>query len=97
MDNFTKYPLTYVLLTFVVIAAAYLAFVYESPVTVVHKQHYNVEQSTRLKELSSKESLSTEEFKELQKESYEHWKKLSTHNTLSFEEWKNRSSKARKL
>jgi hypothetical protein len=85
------------LLTFVVIAATYLFFVYESPVTVIHEQSYEVERSPRFNELLNKESLSMEEFKELQKESYEHWKKLSTQNTMSFEEWKKRSRKARKL
>ncbi len=83
-----KQPIIYVVLTFVLTGIAYFVFVYQSPITVTHTQHIEVEPSTRFTELLGKKELTPEEFEELKMESYNHWVKSSPGNPINFEQWK---------
>ncbi len=93
MTTSLKQSLIYVLLSFILIGVAYLVFVYESPITVVHEQHIEIERNPSFVELLGEEELTEEEFKGLKLESYNHWVKANAGNELSLKQWEERFGK----
>jgi len=78
------------------LAVGYGVLFYESPIRVVSTETIDMPPSPRFAELSSKSSLTLEEFEELKMESYKYWKSLSPSNDLSFEEWQKKYTFSRK-
>lgn len=87
--------LIYVLSAFLLAGFAYMALIYESPVTVVSEESPLIERSPRFVELLSKPSLSLEESEEMKREAYAHHQKLNPSSQLSFEEWKSKYIRVR--